>query len=123
VAVDVFLDSPQGDGNQIGRARLGIERQDVASTFGRPEWRSSGYNFDWIPRNVSQGPHTIYIVARAATGQTTTEMVQITSCGCGFVGSVTNPGVMRLGTLGYELDTGGPGVFIERPFDSVPGNN
>jgi hypothetical protein len=122
-SVDLFLDSPQGTTNQIGSAKLGIDRPDVVTAFGHPEWRASGYNFDWVPRNLAAGPHTIYVVAHSTGGQAMTQAVQISGCGCGFVGSVTNPGVRKLGNDAWELDTGGPGVFIERPFDNIPGGN
>jgi hypothetical protein len=121
-SVEVYLDSSQGTGTPIGFARLGGARPDVASALGQPAAATSGYNFNWIPRSVSAGPHMITVLARASNGQSATQQVQVTSCGCsGFVGSVTNPGVQKIGLDGYELDTGGPGTFFERPSESAPG--
>ncbi len=117
-SVDVYLDAEGG--NPVGTARLGIVRRDVAAVLGRPEALTSGYNVDWIPRNLSQGSHTLYVVARSTTGQTITQAVPISACGCGLRGSITNPVVVSVGPYGYELDTGGPGVWLERPNDMPP---
>ncbi len=114
-SVDVFLDTPQGATAYLGSARLGIVRQDVASVLGNPQWVNSGYNFDWTPRSVPQGPHTLYIVAHSRSGQSITQTVPITSCGCGFVPTLTSPGVRGLGPMGFEVDYGGPGLWVERP--------
>ena len=119
-SVDVYLDG--SGGMPLGSARLGINRQDVAVRFSQPAWASSGYTFDWVPSNLSQGSHTLTIVARASSGQVATQSVEVSACGCGLQGSVTNPIVTGLGPLGWELDTGGPGVWMERP-DSGPGMN
>jgi hypothetical protein len=117
MSVDVYLDSPQG--MPLGTARLGIARPDVAAALGRPDANRSGYNFDWMPRNVAQGDHTLYIVARTASGQSATQAVPVNSCGCGLRGTFTNPVVTNIGSYGVELDTGGPGVWLERP-DAIP---
>ncbi len=124
VGVEVYLDGvQQNSGTLLGRARLGITRQDVATIFGRPDWASAGFTFDWIPRTLTQGNHVLYVVARAANGDSNVATVAFTSCGCGvnWTPSITHPAVTSLGPLGYELDTGGPGVFIDRNDDSPTG--
>jgi len=116
VAVEVFLDGAPGSGVPLGRANLGLPRDDVARSTGHPEWGRSGYNLDWVPRDVSQGPHTLYVVARSASGDTATQTVQVMGCGCGSAlrGSFTNPIWRQVGPGIWEKDTGGPGVTIER---------
>jgi hypothetical protein len=117
-SVEVYLDG----GSLLGAARLGIARPDVASVTGNPGWATSGFNFEWTPRFVPEGAHTLQIVAKAANGATATQEVQISACGCGsnFVGSYTAPSYRRIGTLGWELDTGGPGVLIQRDLPPWP---
>src|SRR4051794_31922285 len=110
-SIDVYLDNP-GTGMPLGSASLGIPRPDVAASLGRPDAGRSGYNFDWMPRSVPQGEHTLTIVARSSTGQMATQTVPISACGCGLHGSITNPIVVDRGSYGWELDTGGPGVWI-----------
>jgi hypothetical protein len=118
VSVDVFLDGAPGTGVPLGRAQLGMPRDDVARATGHADWARSGYNFNWVPRDVSQGAHTIYVVARAVSGDTTTETVQVTGCGCGTAlrGSFTNPIWRQVYPGVWEKDTGGPGVTIERDY-------
>jgi len=117
-SVEVYLDSASPNGS-LGTARLGIARSDVATATGHPEWAYSGFNFDWNPHNVTAGPHTLYVVARTASGASNTQTVQVTGCGCGSnaLGSPSNPITSRIGTIGWEIDTGGPGVLIQREWD------
>jgi hypothetical protein len=121
-SVEVFLDGGPGSGTSLGTARLGTSRPDVASVTRHPEWSNSGFNFDWTPRFVSEGQHTLYVVARSSGGDTATQTVQINGCGCGwnFQGTITNPAVRRIGTIGWELDTGGPGILIQRDIPLWP---
>ncbi len=114
--VDVYLDGAPGTGAFLGSAVLGISRPDVASALGRPEARSSGYNFDWMPRNVSQGAHTLHVVARSSSGDSATQSVQVSGCGCGvnFQPTYAQPYVQRFGPNAWVIDTGGPSVRIER---------
>src|SRR6266511_4052334 len=72
-SVDVYLDGTTDLNAWQGEARLGIARQDVATTTRHPEWSNSGFNFEWMPRNVSQGTHTLYVVARSASGESATQ--------------------------------------------------
>jgi len=120
-SVDIFMDGASS-GLPLGSARLGINRQDVASRFSQPGWAGSGYTFDWVPQNLASGQHTLTIVARFTNGETASQIVPVNACGCGLQGSVTNPIVTSLGPLGWELDTGGPGVWMERP-DMGPGTS
>jgi hypothetical protein len=122
-SVDVFLDgAPDAGGTLLGTATLGIARPDVATVTRNTNWGKSGFNFDWTPRLIPEGSHTLYIVAHSTSGATATQQVAISACGCGsnFQGSVTNPGVRRIGTIGWELDTGGPGVLIQRELSPWP---
>ncbi|HZT07610.1 MAG TPA: Ig-like domain-containing protein [Chloroflexota bacterium] len=116
-SVDVYLDGPTG--RHLGTATLGISRPDVASALGHPEWAKSGYNLDWIPREVSGGPHTVYVVASALAGDSASAALAVDSCGCGLTWepSLTHPAFRSLGPLGWEVDTGGPGVWIDRNFN------
>jgi hypothetical protein len=121
-SVDIYLDGGPSTGTLLGSATLGISRPDVASVTRNAGWEKSGFNFDWTPRFVTEGTHTLSIVAHAANGATATQEVPISACGCGssFQGSVTNPGVRRIGTIGWELDTGGPGILIQRELPPWP---
>jgi hypothetical protein len=117
-SVEVYLDGVPGTGTFLGPARLGVIRDDVARITGHPEWGRSGFNLDWVPREVSQGPHTLYIVARSVTGDSTTQTVQINSSGSGSSarGSFTNPIWRQVAPGIWEKDTGGPGTTIERDY-------
>jgi hypothetical protein len=117
-SVEVYLDGGPGTGTLLGLARLGVARDDVARATSRPEWGRSGFNFDWVPRDVSAGPHTLHVVARAVTGGTTTQTVDVNGSGSGSSarGSFTNPMYRQIAPGVWERDTGGPGVSIERDY-------
>jgi Bacterial Ig domain len=119
-SVDVFLDGGPTSGTYLGSATLGTSRQDVASAFHHPEWSSSGYNFTWIPRDVSAGVHTLSVVAVSDKGETATQSVQVQGCGCGlnFQPTYAQPYVQRFGPDAWLIDTGGPGLWVQR--DDVP---
>jgi hypothetical protein len=116
--VDIYLDGPPGTGTMIGQARYGLRRPDVASVTGHPEWGNSGFDLDWVPQSVSGGPHTIYVVAQTAGGAPSAATVAVNACGCSR-GTTWAPVVRTIPGIGWELDTGGPGVFIVR-YDDQP---
>jgi hypothetical protein len=56
----VYLDGPAGQGRFMGGS-LFLERPDVASSFGRPDWSRSG--FQVALEGMAPGPHTLYVYA------------------------------------------------------------
>src|SRR5581483_7584795 len=45
-SVDVYLDELSDDG-LVGAADYGLARQDVASTYSRPDWANAGFAMEW----------------------------------------------------------------------------
>ena len=58
------------DQRSIGKAYLGIRREDVAKAFPTyPDCLLSGFSFSVPPRALSQGPHEVAISVRTKSGQ------------------------------------------------------
>ena len=76
--VTVTLDSPSGQ--TLGQGAVDAPRPDVAQTLGRPDLANSGFNVTWDVTRVG-GPHTLFVTAANAAGQTTTQQLQVTVAG------------------------------------------
>ncbi|HZT05574.1 MAG TPA: Ig-like domain-containing protein [Chloroflexota bacterium] len=82
-AVDVFLDGGPGSGRYLGAADYGTTRPDVAGIFQHPDWTASGFAFEWTPRGIRAGDHTLVIVAQSAFGAPVTTEVSVKVAGSG----------------------------------------
>jgi hypothetical protein len=112
-SVDIYVDGPAGQGTWVGVANYGLVRSDVATVLGRPDLTNSGFGLEWIPDALSEGPHTLYLYARSTSGDMASATATVV--GDGEVrASPSNPIFRRLPGLGWEIDTGGPTVRIER---------
>jgi hypothetical protein len=56
------------DGVEIAEAAEGIERADVADSFGKPEWSRSGWEAQVAMDEILPGEHKIEAVARDSRG-------------------------------------------------------
>lgn len=112
--VEIFLDSPTG--TRLGRARYGTSRPDVARSFNRPDWTDSGWALDWHPQYLAAGDHALYIVAFATSGATAMKVVGFKTDPADDGKCPPSPQCPRYTRVpdGWEVDTGGPGVFIDR---------
>ncbi len=83
--VHVYLDGGPGQGTYLGAATYGIDRPDVATFFGSSRFTKSGFTFTWDSKDVSPGPHTIYVLALSrVTGQWYTMTAPVTLVRIGF---------------------------------------
>lgn len=113
VEVRMYLDGPPNVGRYVGTALSGTPRPDVGNVFGRPEWTSSGFSLDWIPEGPA-GDHTLYIQAVSSGGATATASVAVTVRPLARSCSFLSPCVVGRSWYGWLVDTGGPGLFIDR---------
>lgn len=64
--VRIYLDGTmEAGGIPLGNATTGGYRPDVAQAFGNPAFANAGFDFLWTPRDLSPGPHTIFVYAHA----------------------------------------------------------
>jgi hypothetical protein len=56
------------DGVVVGNATLGLQRNDVAIGFGRPDWENSGWTFSYSVRSLALGTHHVAAVAYDSAG-------------------------------------------------------
>jgi hypothetical protein len=61
--VDIYLDGPAGVGIGLGSVMVGTPRPDVAKATAESNLASSGFELSWHPKDLSAGPHTLYIYA------------------------------------------------------------
>jgi hypothetical protein len=66
--VRVYLDGMMDQGGTLlGSATTGGPRPDVARALNNQAFTDSGFDFFWMPMNVSSGNHTIYVYAHSTT--------------------------------------------------------
>jgi len=66
--VRVYLDSTMDNAlAQLGTARYGGYRPDVASSLGNPAFTNSGFDYVWTPAGISAGTHTLYVYAHSTS--------------------------------------------------------
>jgi hypothetical protein len=56
------------DGMEIGETIEGVERADVADTYGKPTWSKSGWETEVALERILPGEHKIEAVARDYNG-------------------------------------------------------
>ena len=66
--VRVYLDSTMDNSAaQLGTARYGGYRPDVASSLGNPAFANSGFDYVWTPSGITAGSHTVYVYAHSTS--------------------------------------------------------
>jgi hypothetical protein len=63
--VDIYLDGPAGVGIHLGSVTVGTARPDVAKATASTGLAYSGFDLAWQPKDLSAGPHTLYIYSLA----------------------------------------------------------
>lgn len=76
--VYIYLDSANGP--LLGSATVNKPRPDVVQVLGRTDLANSGFDTSWYVSGLSNGTHTLYVVA-TGNGQSTTQQVSINSNG------------------------------------------
>jgi hypothetical protein len=64
--VKVYLDGPMESGTQLGNARPGGARPDVASLLGNAVFAKSGFDFVWTPADLGAGPHVLFVYVHSS---------------------------------------------------------
>ena len=62
--IEFWLDGKPLEGKFLGKAKIGIERNDIAEKYGE-KFRKSGYSFDLNITNIEKGTHELNIYAHS----------------------------------------------------------
>lgn len=62
--IEFWLDGKPLEGEFLGKAKIGIERNDIAEKYGE-KFRKSGYSFDLNIANIEKGTHELNICAHS----------------------------------------------------------
>jgi TolB protein len=67
--VEIYLNGPKGFGKSLGEVNYGIERQDIANTFGNANYLNSGYSLYFDGGSLEAGSdNTLYIYSFSISG-------------------------------------------------------
>jgi hypothetical protein len=76
-SVSLYLDGPAGTGELLGEASQGVNRGDLARACGNARLANAGWRYPWDVRSVSFGEHTLFVVAKASDGTTSTTSTKV----------------------------------------------
>lgn len=71
-SITIYLDGEPGSGVRLGTAQYGEARPDVAAHFRNSRFASSGWRLRWDSSVVTEGKHTLYVVARSTSANRST---------------------------------------------------
>jgi len=67
--IEIYLNGPKNFGKSLGEADYGIERPDVANTFGNANYTNSGYSLYFDGSKLEDGSeNTLYVYSFSASG-------------------------------------------------------
>jgi len=67
--IEIYLNGPKNFGKSLGEADYGIERPDVANTFGNANYTNSGYSLYFDGNKLEDGSeNTLYVYSFSASG-------------------------------------------------------